>query len=284
MTSCSETREKIHLYLDGELPQGEVLELERHLVECGGCNAEYQSLRAVVDTLRGAHPLFEPPEGSYEAAREIVARHSAARPWLKAAAIFAPAAAVGVLLLLWLWAWRAPRFDAFAAETHLRYAKGAMPLDVASDSPEAVSRWLRGRLPFSLELPDHPVGPGERKPYRLVGARLLQFVNDDVGYLAYEMDGRPISLLLASAPAAAPSGGEIFRSGKLVFHLTQYKGLKVISWTDRGLHYSLVSELAARGAASCVICHGSAAGRRMIEEFAPLREPRGRLQNAPQTR
>lgn len=281
---CAEIRSKIHLYLDGELPQGDVLELERHLLECGPCNAEYQSLRAVVDTLRGARPLYEPPEGSFEAVRTMVCRHGAVRPLFRVAAAAASIAIVGLLLLLWWEAFRTPRFDAFAADSHLRYAKGAMPLDVASDKPEDVSRWLRSRLPFSLELPDHPVGPGERKPYRLVGARLLQFVNDDVGYLAYEMNGRPISLLLASSPGAAPSGGEILRSGKLVFHFTQHKGLKVISWTDRGLHYSLVSELAARGVESCVICHGSAAGRRMIEGFAPPGEPGKRLQTPQETR
>ena len=50
------------------------------------------------------------------------------------------------------------------------------------------------------------------------------------------------------------------------------KGLKLIAWTDRGIHYSLVSELGARGAESCIICHGRDDDRRVIEEPRPGRK------------
>jgi anti-sigma factor RsiW len=266
---CTEVREKLHLYVDDELPQAEVLELEKHLVECPACSAEYQNVRMVVDTVRGAQPLYDVPESSLEAARALVAAHRTAPRWSLRAAAVLVALGLGALAAFWLWSDRSGQFAAFAADTHLRYARGAMPLDIASENPDAVSRWLRSRLPFHLDLPDYPVEPGQRKRYRLVGARLLQYVNDDVGYLAYEMDGKPISLLVASAARTAPSGGDVYRSGRLVFHFTYHKGLKVISWTDSGVHYALVSEVAARGAESCVICHGSAAERRVIEELRP---------------
>jgi anti-sigma factor RsiW len=270
VSHCFEVRGKIHLYVDDELPPPEILELEKHLVECRACNAEYQNVRAVVDTVRGAKPLYEVPEGALAAVQAIVARRqpAAARWSLRAAAVFL-ALGLGGLAVFWLLPNRSGQFAAFAADTHLRYAKGAMPLDVISEDPAAVSGWLRARLPFHLELPDYPVETGQRKRYHLTGARLLQYVNDDVGYLAYEMDGKPISLLLASTALAAPSGGDVHRSGRLVFHFSYRKGLKVISWTDGGLHYSLVSEFAARGAESCVICHGTAAERRIIEGLAP---------------
>lgn len=267
MSSCAETRQKIHLYVDDELPAAEILELEKHLVECPTCSAEYQDVRAVVDTVRGAKPLYDVPESSLAAARAILSADRAAPRWNWRAAAILVAAGLGALAMFWLWPDRGPQFAAFAADTHLRYARGAMPLDVASGNPDVVSRWLRARLPFHVDLPDYPVEPGERKRYRLVGARLLQYVDDDVGYLAYEMDGKPISLLLASTARAAPSGGDVYRSGSLAFHFTYHKGLKVISWTDSGVHYALVSDGTARGAESCVICHGSAAERRVIEQI-----------------
>jgi len=163
----------------------------------------------------------------------------------------------------------ASEFNEFAAGSHLRYAKGAMPLDVASSEPEVVSRWLSTRLPFHLQLPNYPEGRGEPKRYRLVGARLLQYRNRDVAFLAYEMDHRPISLLMTSDPVATPSNGTVYRSGALAFHFSDRKGLKLIAWTDRGLHYSLVSELGANGAESCMICHGGEGQRRVIEELKP---------------
>ena len=176
---------------------------------------------------------------------------------------------LGGLAAFWLLQNRSGQFAAFAVDTRLRYAQAAMPLDVISQDPAAVSGWLRARLPFHLELPDYPVEAGQRKRYHLAGARLLRYVNDDVGYLACEMNGKPISLLLASTALAAPSGGDVYHSGRLVFHFSNHKGLKIICWTDGGLHYSLVSEFAARGTESCVICHGTAAERRISEELAP---------------
>ncbi len=269
MNPCAEARQKLHLYVDDELPPAEVLELEKHLVECPACSAEYQNVRIVVDTVRGAKPLYDVPESSLETARALVAAHYTAPRWSFRAAAIPAALVLGALVVFWLWSDRSPQFAAFAADSHLRYARGAMPLDVVSEDPEVVSRWLRTRLPFHLDLPDYPVEPGERKPYRLVGARLLQYLDDDVGYLAYQMDGKPISLLLASSPRAAPAGGDVYRSGRILFHFSYHKGLKVISWTDSGVHYALVSQVAARGAESCVICHGSAAERRVIEELQP---------------
>lgn len=109
--------------------------------------------------------------------------------------------------------------------------------------------------------------PGGQKPYRLVGARLLDYSNQAAVFLAYRMQGRPISLLLSSAPQAAPAGGERRRSRQLMFHFSRRQGLEVIWWSDRGVHYALVSEVA--GAQSCVICHGSAAERAVIEGLRP---------------
>jgi hypothetical protein len=86
------------------------------------------------------------------------------------------------------------------------------------------------------------------------------------------MDRTPITLLMTSDPVAAPSGGVVYRSGALTFHFTDRKGLKLIAWTDRGIHYSLVSELGARGAESCIICHGRDDDRRVIEELRPGRK------------
>ena len=42
-------------------------------------------------------------------------------------------------------------------------------------------------------------------------------------------------------------------------------GLKVITWTGRGLTYALVSDLAEDGAQSRLVCHGTARERRKLE-------------------
>jgi hypothetical protein len=64
------------------------------------------------------------------------------------------------------------------ADTHLRYTRGQLPLQVGSSRPDVVSAFFSGRVPFHLALPDYPVGPGESKPYRLLGGRVVSFRND----------------------------------------------------------------------------------------------------------
>ncbi len=274
MIGCDQARLMIHLYIDGELSPEEILEFENHLMECERCRIEYHNTRTVVDTVRGARPLYEIPAGSLRKAAALIERHGLRRrrlAWFRAAAAALVLAAAGGLLL-----WRIQRstirsFAAVAAQYHLDYEAGRLPLEVTSRDPEVVSGWLRSYLPFHVDLPDYPVGPGQHKPYRLVGARRLAYGGGVAAYLAYEMDGQPISLLMSSNPEAAPSGGELYRSGRLIFHFIDENGLRVISWTDKGLHYSLVSELGAGGAESCAICHGSASGRRFIDDLQPDR-------------
>jgi anti-sigma factor RsiW len=266
--NCGEVISRVHLYLDGELQPPETLVLEAHLVDCPRCRQEYESLVSVVETVRAAQPLYKAPEDSLARTRAMVAARRKRQVIFRAAI----AAAVFLVCLLAFERYSASRdrFADFAAETHMRYARGAMPLDVRASEPRAVAGWLSARLPFHLELPNYPEQPGQAKKYSLSGARLLQYREDDVAYLAYSMNDRPISLLIASAARIVPSGGDVYRSGGLSFHTTSHKGLRIITWVDKGLSYALVSDLREVGAGSCVICHGGEGEQR---KFAPL-QPR----------
>ena len=154
-------------------------------------------------------------------------------------------------------------YEKFAAQAHRDYSRGAFPLDIVSDQPQLVSRWLEPRVPFHLTLPNYPEGGPKR--YALAGARLMQYRGDDVAYLAYEMDRKPISLLISSSSRVAPSGGEKYQSGGLTFYFSAEQGLRIITWKDKGLTYAQVSDLDVKGAESCAICHGGAGERRKFE-------------------
>jgi hypothetical protein len=210
-------------------------------------------------------------------ARDAGRRRRAKRDWI----------AVAALLLVGMGtagAWRVtaadgpvpvPRPEAsddlatLTADTHLRYTRGQLPLEVDSSRPDVVSRFFSGRLTFHLALPDYPLAPGEEKPYQLLGGRLVSFRNDHAAYVAYRLGDRPISLLVTSAGLVQPAGGEVVSFGRLFFHQRSVQGLKVITWTDKGLTYSLASDLSVSGAQSCVVCHGSPAERRRLEGFSP---------------
>jgi anti-sigma factor RsiW len=234
-------------------------------IRCSGVSPRFvQKSFSAVESIRAAHPLYRAPQESLEAARRIVGSHQR-RSYISRIAI-----AAGVILAVWLGLSMRPppdSFARFAAESHQRFEHGSLPLDIHSTEPRDVSAWLTQRLPFHLTLPNYPELPGEAKRYQLMGARLLQMGSDDVAYLAYRMEGRPISLLIASSARIVPAGGDVYRSGGLTFHMSSLKGFKMITWVDKGLSYALVSDLEAMGAESCVICHGGAGERRKFEEL-----------------
>ncbi len=263
MTNCAQIRPRIALYVDREIAGAEALEFEAHLTECNLCRVAFDELRETVDAVRSVSPLYEVPESSYAAVQAMVAdweQRKSRRLW------FTLAAAAAVLLVtaaLWISTGRRSGFEQFAALAHRSYARGAFPLDVASNQPQVVSKWLQPRVPFHLKLPNYP--EGGPKPYALSGARLMQFRGEEVAYLAYQMDQKPISLLISSSSLIIPSGGEKYQSGGLTFYFSSDNGLRIISWKDKGLAYAQVSDLKVNGAESCVICHGAAGERRKFE-------------------
>ena len=266
---CEEGPQKIHLYIDGEMQPAEALLFESHLVSCDRCRKEYESLVAVVEAVRSSRPLYVAPDRLFEQSAQLIRgrrRRTAVLQGLMAASVLL----AGALSLAFFrqQAVAQDEYAIFAAESHLRFERGALPLDVESHEPETVSNWLGARLPFHLRIPNYPEQSGQTKRYSLIGARLISYRDEDAAFLAYRMNSRPISLLVTSSARVTPVGGEVYRSGGLSFHTTSHKGVRMITWVDKGLAYSLVSHLDEVGAESCVVCHGRANER---DKFAPLK-------------
>lgn len=267
--SCAEIRSQVTLYIDREIKAAEVLEIEAHLSECAACRRAYDELRHSVDEVRAARPLYDPTEQSYAAVREIVTkwdRQSQVRRWGPLAAALAVLAVAASLYAVSAVSAAKAGYGRFAAHVHSNYARNAFPLDVASSQPQVVSDWLKPRIPFHLKLPSYPEGGTKR--YSLVGARVMQYRGEDVAYLAYEMDRKPISLLIASSDRIVPSGGESYQSGGLNFHFSSEEGLRIITWKDKGLTYAQVSDLNVKGGESCAICHGAEGERKKFEDLS----------------
>jgi anti-sigma factor RsiW len=279
MITCDEARTRIQPYVDNELSGPQVLELEAHLIDCSGCRLRYDGLRAAVDPVRAASPLYEVSEGSFARAQEVVLTHEKRRRSRQhLLGLSAAAAAVVVVVAYWL-ATKTPNqpdYVSFATRAHMLYATGAFPLDIHSKEPRVLSEWLN-RLRFKATLPNYESEDLGQKQYSLIGARLLQYLDQDVAYLAYEMKGKPISLLMASSVKIRPSGADVYVSGGLTFYFSTQRasrsspdaGLRTIACSDKGLTYILVSALDVRGAESCVICHGARNDRPKLENLRP---------------
>jgi len=156
-----------------------------------------------------------------------------------------------------------------AVDTHLRHLRNQLPFEIKTDSPEQISNWFVGKVSFSLKLPNYQESSGQEKIYQLEGARLVGFKDDYAAYVAYQMRQRPITLVVTSSSVALPAGGEQIVSKGITFHYDSIDGLKVITWTDRGLTYALVSDLEERGQQSCLVCHAGAKDLGFIEKLKP---------------
>jgi len=299
MNSCDEIRDQIAFYLDDELHGDEQMAFESHLNDCASCSQALDRERSFIEMIRVEGPLYSASEDLrsriesvlgdappvYTAPPHLRQRmfktvwQSESRKsrsyWKKIAAVAAVLTMAALAILFGIinhWEYRGldrPQFALMAVDTHQRRVEGRLPLEVSTDSPEAISTWFAGKVSFKLELPNYQESSGQEKLYNLEGARLVGFHDDYAAYVAYQMRNRPISLVVTSTSVAQPEGGEQIASKGLTFHYHMIEGLKVITWSDRGLTYALVSDLEERGQQSCVVCHAGTKDRDFIEGLKP---------------
>lgn len=299
MKKCDGIRTRTAFYLDDELRNGELAGFEEHLKSCKACADLVANERRFLEIVRQSRPLYAAPPELRASAEETLAvmpaPHSAPAELRRRvqnsisrathgtlhlntrrrAVVLAVAITVVILAGLWVATKREPKasppseFALMAVDTHVRHLRGQLPFEIASGSPEAISSWFAGKVSFSVKLPTYQESSGQNKLYRLEGARLVGFKNDYAAYVAYQMSTRPISLVVTSDTVATPSGGEGIVSNGLTFHYDSIDGLKVISWSDKGLTYALVSDLEERGQESCVVCHAGTKDRDFIEGLKP---------------
>lgn len=293
MYTCEEHCARLMLYLDDELEDAEKRAIECHLKECSACREAFNRERWFLECVHTTRPLYAAAAELRERVTAIVdaavsplspapsqpVRHglpSRVGAFLLVDNRYVTAAIALVLLVvasLWtvtatLRPWQiTPSFASMAVDTHQRYLQGKLPLEVVTDVPEEISDWFEGKVPFSLKLPNYQQPAGQEKLYRMEGARLVAFENDYAAYVAYQMQRRPISLVVTSSSVAQPSGAEKITSKGLVFHYDAVAGFEAITWSHRGLTYALVSDLEADGQQSCLVCHQGASDQNFIESL-----------------
>jgi anti-sigma factor RsiW len=280
------------MYLDHELEGNELNTFEAHLVDCVQCQAIFKHERRFLETIRQLRPLHTASDELKDRARAIIQQpaessvapapaKSGIRQVRNQPRVWAVAAAATLVMLIipaGLWLIRPNHqnasggpstFALMAADTHLRHTRGQLPLEVVSDSGDKLSAWFVNKVSFEVKLPHYQDSSGQEKLYRLEGARLVSYKDDYAAYVAYEMKLRPISLVITSETLAEATGGEEIKARGLTFHYNAIDGLKVLTWSDRGLTYALVSDLDERGQQSCVVCHQGAKDRDFIDPLKP---------------
>jgi anti-sigma factor RsiW len=164
-----------------------------------------------------------------------------------------------------------PTFAEFAVSTHRQHAQGNLALDVRLDSQQTLNEWFKTKSQFSLALPASPATPGEERPYRLEGARLVEVGGKTAAYIAYQMQTGPVSLMVTPVSVAVASGGVEVDFQKVTFHYGTVEGYKVVTWSVHGLTYALVSQEGNSTQRSCMVCHSAMKDRDLSRMPTPLR-------------
>jgi len=162
------------------------------------------------------------------------------------------------------------KFAEIAVRSHAEYAQGRLALEARPDSQQALNEWLKAKSPFLVELPASPSLPGEDQPYRLEGARLVQIGGKTAAFIAYQMQTKPVSLMVTPDSVAVASGGVEVDFQKVSFHYRTVGGYKVVTWSGHGLTYALVSQEGNNTQRSCMICHSSMRDRDLSHTQTPL--------------
>jgi anti-sigma factor RsiW len=159
-----------------------------------------------------------------------------------------------------------------ATRTHQQHVQGALPLDFRSDSQQQLNEWLKVNLRFPLALPQSPEVPGQNRPYRLEGARLVEVRGKPAVYISYVSQNDPVSLLVTPDSVAHASGGVTVDYKKVSFHYRMVAGYKVVTWSLGGRTYALVSHESNTTQRSCMVCHSAMGDRDLTQTPTPLGE------------
>jgi anti-sigma factor RsiW len=163
---------------------------------------------------------------------------------------------------------RAANYVETAVAAHRNYLDGNLHLELRSNSPEQVTAWFGGKVPFTFRLPKAQTIAESPPAYQLTGASLVKYREEPAALVTYQKQNSKISLLVASADSAVVAGGEEIQSGNLAFHFHTDQGFNVVTWTTHGLSYALVSSVSGPARESCMVCHQDMADH---ENFRPGR-------------
>ena len=292
MSRCEERTSDFLLYLDNALTGQKLEDVRAHLAVCSNCRERLEEELALSSLLREARPLYSAPRAlRARVAAAAIEQDSGFSPasdrsrktrmqnltrWsrdvIQPVFSWKPLTAMTLVLVLGLVfipgaleRVRATDYVEAATEIHRSYLDGALPLQCRSHSPEVVTAWFAGKTPFHFQLPASQSVPNGKAVYWLTGARLVSYKGSPAALVAYETPSEKISLLVASSKSAIVAGGEEVRSDGLLFHYRSGTNSEVITWTNHGLAYALVSPLTGSPQHSCLVCHQNMADQNLFK-------------------
>ena len=222
----------VHAYVDGELDPAHALEVERQLADDPALAVERERVealrRVIAEQLprEGAPPDLVRRIETAVGLRPAPVRASSRPSWRALAASVAVAAFLGSSAT-WLALSPGPADAVMVVANHMRALLATQPVDVGSSDRHTVKPWFTGRIPEAPRVVDL-AGAG----FPLVGGRIDVVGRTPVATLVYRHRQHLISL--SEVPGRTIAAPE-----------RQIAGYNIVSWTDDGVAYWAVSDVAA---------------------------------------
>jgi hypothetical protein len=284
---CGELAVRLLRYVNHELQGEELKGFRSHLDSCTSCQAQVEEERTLSQLLHRSRPLYTAPAelrariaaATVERSLPADAASRLRQPALQAVLgrlaglgqrlprlrVLAPALLTIAVCLVFVpnveRNVRAASYMEAAVAEHRSYLDNPLSIAFRSGSPEMVTAWFAGKVPFNFRLPAAESALDAKPAYRLIGASVVNYKGSPAALVAYETQNDKISLLVDSSESAVVAGGDEVRFGKLTFHYHNDSGFRVITWSNHGLSYALVSSVSGPARSSCLVCHQDMADR-----------------------
>lgn len=237
--TCEEAEVLLHALIDGELDAGHAREVEAHVAGCPHCAAALNDYREMSKVLASA-------DLRYKAPAELRQRIEAALPQATAQVVpmpsrrgllrgFAMGSAVSAIAATGLFAVvlrndDAERIQSEVVSAHLRSLQAGHLTDVISTDQHTVKPWFNGKLDVAP-----PVIDLTTQGFTLIGGRLDYVDARPIGAVVYRRHQHVINLFVAQTSS----------TGRRDARIETLQGFNIRRWSDRGLNYWAVSDLAA---------------------------------------
>lgn len=196
MTNC-EWREKIGLYVDGELEPAAQEAFTTHLESCAGCATSVLEQQELKKAVRIAGKRFSAPPELYATVQKSMHLERAPRRWAWVLASAALVLLIAVNVAFFPRTKQDPMVGSLV-DQHITTLASANPVDVISTSRHVVKPWFQGRLPFTFNLPEL-----EGSPYTLIGGRVAYVQQTPGAELLYQVGQHKITVFIFNASSGA---------------------------------------------------------------------------------
>ncbi len=252
--TCDDLSAFVDAYIDDEFDERDRAEFEAHLAYCDSCRREVDEQIAFTQHFKKVMRASEPTTPEHlkhnilsmleqQVSESQAKQEQARRKQLvnRAGMAAAPIAATLALALMLPAFTVAPASSAPApiAAQAVDWHHGDFPLEIQDSNPQAVTQWFEDKVSFPVRLPQLA-----GMDATLVGGRLAQIQDRRAALVLYELeDGSRMSVMMFDGQGLEVPGDRIKKLGNHDVALLRAKGYEVAVMQERGLTYSLTSDL-----------------------------------------